>query len=477
MSEKKFDLNVEKILENWEVFDGIREVIANAIDEEILTKTDTVKIFKDKAGNWHIRDFGRGLSYQHLTQKENDEKLNNPHVIGKSGIGLKDALATFDRNKVKVCIKSSEGDITIKKAVKHDFEDLLTLHAIIRPPTEPDLIGTEVVLENCPDKEMEKAKDLFLRFSGEKLLEKTRYGEILEKKNENARIYVNGVRVAEEENFLFSYNITSITKAIRRALNRERTNVGRSAYSGRVKMILLDSKKQIIAKTLVNDLKEYQSGNLHDELKWTDVNVHACRILNSLEKVVFITPEQLITSPNLVEKAQADNYELITIPSNIKENIAGLEDISGESMRDLDQFQVEWNESFQFKFVDENRLSSSEQKIFGMTKPILKLVGGKPSKVKKIRISETMRLDPSSFREANGLWDEGNQSIIIKRNQLRSLEDHAGTLLHEVAHVISNDTDVSIGFEHQLTAFLGRITKELFEDTSSQGKKKRRFFG
>jgi DNA gyrase/topoisomerase IV subunit B len=85
MLEKKFDLNVEKILENWEIFDGIREVIANAIDEEIITKTEKIKIFKDEVENWHIRDFGRGLSYQHLTQKENEEKLKNPHVIGKFG--------------------------------------------------------------------------------------------------------------------------------------------------------------------------------------------------------------------------------------------------------------------------------------------------------------------------------------------------------------------------------------------------------
>jgi len=36
---KKFDLNIEKILEDWEIYHAIREVIANAIDEQLFTKT------------------------------------------------------------------------------------------------------------------------------------------------------------------------------------------------------------------------------------------------------------------------------------------------------------------------------------------------------------------------------------------------------------------------------------------------------
>ena len=88
---KKFDLNIEKILENWEIHHAIREIIANALDEQFLTKTNEVKIFKT-GNSWIIRDFGRGLKYTHLTQNENQEKLNSTSVIGKFGIGLKDAL-------------------------------------------------------------------------------------------------------------------------------------------------------------------------------------------------------------------------------------------------------------------------------------------------------------------------------------------------------------------------------------------------
>jgi DNA gyrase/topoisomerase IV subunit B len=93
---RKFDLNVEKILEGWEICHAIREVIANTFDEQVLTNTKQVEITKDKKAAWRIRDYGRGLKYEHLTQNENAEKLRNASkVMGKFGVGLKDALATL----------------------------------------------------------------------------------------------------------------------------------------------------------------------------------------------------------------------------------------------------------------------------------------------------------------------------------------------------------------------------------------------
>lgn len=459
MNGKKFDLNIEKILEDWEVYHAIREVIANAVDEEVLTGTKKIKIIKDKKRRWRIRDFGRGLRYEHLTQKEDEEKLKNPNVIGKFGIGLKDALATFDRKGIKVFIKSRHRDITIGKSEKHDFKDVITLHAYIRPPSSPNFIGTEFVLDGCTNKDIEKAKDLFLRFSGDKILERTQYGEVLEKKRATARIYVNGVKVAEEEKFIFSYNITSLTKTIRKALNRERTNVGRSAYSERVKSILLSCKSKIIAKNLANDLKGYQDGSVHDELKWMDVSVHACKLLN-LEKVVFFTPKELMYAADMVDKARSDGYEVIIIPEDIKEHIKGSRDISGNIIRDLDQFKREWNESFEFKFISEKDMTPKERKVFRMTNAILSFVGGKPREVKEIKISETMRLESHSFTEALGLWDGTKRRVIIKRDQLGSLKDYAGTLLHEIAHVKSESPDISSKFEQQLTSLIGMIIAE-----------------
>ncbi len=65
---KNFDLNIDKILENWELPHAVRELIANAIDESIITSTKAPEIYRDEPGWWHVRDYGRGLRYQDLIQ-------------------------------------------------------------------------------------------------------------------------------------------------------------------------------------------------------------------------------------------------------------------------------------------------------------------------------------------------------------------------------------------------------------------------
>jgi hypothetical protein len=56
-------------------------VIANALDEQALTGTPEPQIFQGADGSWHVRDWGRGLRYEHLTQNENREKLAYPDTL------------------------------------------------------------------------------------------------------------------------------------------------------------------------------------------------------------------------------------------------------------------------------------------------------------------------------------------------------------------------------------------------------------
>ena len=52
-------------------------MIANALDEQVLSHTQGIIISTDRSGNWHIRDFGRGIHSENLTQNENPETLKS----------------------------------------------------------------------------------------------------------------------------------------------------------------------------------------------------------------------------------------------------------------------------------------------------------------------------------------------------------------------------------------------------------------
>lgn len=454
-----FDLNIERILEGWDVHHALREVIANALDEQALTNTRDISIAKDASGRWHVRDYGRGLRYDHLTQNENKEKLGRTNkVVGRFGVGLKDALATLHRRSVDVTIKSKHGDITLEVAPKHGFTDVKTLHAVVAQPTDPDFIGTEFSFRNVTDSQIDGAKNFFLKFSDESVLDSTRYGQILRRSpTGRARIYVKGLLVAEEENFAFSYNITSLTAQMNHALNRERTNVGRTAYADRVKTVLLASTSSDVAENLAEDLTLMEQGTSHDEVKsWADVAVHSCQILNASKKVVFVSAQQRTLASDAIDHAIKDGYKVITLPENVRHRLRGISDTCGNPVRDLDQYEREFAASFEFKFVEKGKLSTAERAVFDKRTEIVELVGGLPRQVKEVKISETMRPDFSSKSDAVGLWEPSNCRIIIRRSQLRSLEAFAATLLHEMTHASTGSSDVTREFESGLTVALGK---------------------
>ena len=124
----------------------------------------------------------------------------------------------------------------------------------------------------------------------------------------------------------------------------------------------------------MGSLKEYSSGKMKEELNWIDVQEHAVKILNATEKVVLLTSEELITSTNMVDEAKSAGYRIITIPETLKEKVAGELDIQGSTIRELGQFYKEYEESFNYKFIDPNKLNSNEKIIFGMTNNIFSLI-------------------------------------------------------------------------------------------------------
>jgi hypothetical protein len=71
---REFDLNIERVLENWTVAHALREVIANALDEQVLTGTREPEIYQDVEGRWHIREAGQARLRRHQDAPRADHR-------------------------------------------------------------------------------------------------------------------------------------------------------------------------------------------------------------------------------------------------------------------------------------------------------------------------------------------------------------------------------------------------------------------
>lgn len=448
---KEFDLNIEKILENWEVYHAIREIIANALDEQKLTGTKDISIRKEN-GIWHITDYGRGLNYHHLTQNENDEKLSAEGLIGKFGVGLKDSLAVFYRNGIHVTIRSRYGVITLKQMKKAGFDDVMTLHAEIADPDDPNMVGTDFSLDGCNDQDIEKAKNLFLCFSHETILEDTGFGAVLEKPiHENAGIYIHGVKVAEESNFLFSYNITNLPNKLRKALNRERDNVGRAAYTDSIKNIVKSVEDEVVLRAYMHDLEQVTKGSGHDEMNWIDVQLYVLEQLSRKnDKLLFITGDEAVKRRAEVSDAQDEGYQIFIIPDKLKEKAKSI-----RTVMTLEKYSQSKNNAFSGDALNISDLTPAEQEVYNMMPEILAFMNGLPGVIASVKISEELYTDEKKTITL-GLWDAKTRTIWIRRSQLQSIESFAGTLIHECTHAASRCGDVSRAFESALTENLGR---------------------
>jgi len=453
-----FDLNIKQVLEHWGLEHALREIIANALDEQTLTKTVDIKIYKDNKGCWHIRDYGRGLQYIHFTQNENEEKLLSPNLIGKFGVGLKDALAVFNRHNVDVKIFSKYASISLQMATKAGF-DIETLHAVFNEPIDTAFVGTEFIITGVTQDDIDKAKGMFLRFSGSALLERNRYGEVYSRDADSAYVYVNGVQVAKEENFMFNYNITNITTQIKKALNRERSNVGRTAYSDSVKKILTQCTSKTILLALVEDLSNIMRGTNKDESSWLDVSAYAAKTLDKQGGVVFVTPQEGLTFDQQEILIQSGK-RVVMIPDTLKEKL-------GSTVTTFTNILQDYNASFEYKFVDYAQLSAAEQSVFDTKELAIEfLKRNNWGHLVPIRVSETIRVN--EYGElTDGVWD--GKQIIIKRSALTA-EKFLMVLLHEFAHYLSGASDNTRVFENQLSRMLGYAVKELPQNASKASK-------
>jgi hypothetical protein len=259
---------------------------------------------------------------------------------------------------------------------------------------------------------------------------------------------------------LFSYNITSLTASMKKQLNRERINVGRTTYAERVKSVLKSAQSPVVQDLLVDQVARRATGEQCDEMTWIEISHMALNLLHQRRSVAYFTEQQVQERANLVDSARRDGYQVVVITEQQREKLEAQVNTGGAAVRTLENYVREFNASFEYRFIEAAALSADERHVFDTTPAILALVGKTERMVPPIRLSETMRI---TANDTQGVWDPTIGAIVIKRSKLASIEDYAATLLHEVAHATTGASDVTREFENVLTGYLGHTAVAAIE--------------
>ena len=441
-----FDLNIQNILNDWTVSDAIREIIANAIDEAILTNTNQPMISYDQNNKiLVISDFGRGISIEKFTQNENSEKTNCNQMIGKFGIGLKDAIAVLFNNNKKIIFNSPYGSfkpILLNKVGIN--QEIQTIHITYNPIKKIE-IGTTVIIENIDENEYLFAIDNFLIYSKRDLIFKCDNGEIFNR-NISSEIFLNGMKISNDGDFLFSYNITNPNAKLRSSINRERKMLSRDAYRNSIISLL---QKTIINKANLEIgiwISNYIINN-HNNTKnneWSYIDIKKLVVSHTTKKVL-LGCKMFKTNPAYETYAINDGYSIIWIGINDYNSFL---DDSEYKVYTLDYWGNKYVSDYKAVIIDINDLEEFEKSNWLWAKDKLELISQKWPEFKYVYSKFKLLIID---KHPNALGITSMNKIEIVRMVLKNKRVLFNTLIHEYCHAISNSPDASIKFEATLT--------------------------
>ena len=208
---RKFELSLTKnYVADWNVYDALRELIQNAIDQEI-TVPDNEKSIVYKDETLYISNKSSVLERQSLllghTSKQDDDK-----TIGQFGEGYKIAFLVLTRLGKTVTVYNygakETWTVNFSKLKKYNYEEVLVVTVDDAYPwTKVPDNNLTIKVENITPDEYEGLieRTLFLQDGVDS--EETPYGDILFSDQHKGKFFVNGLYVTTNNEFSNGYNI------------------------------------------------------------------------------------------------------------------------------------------------------------------------------------------------------------------------------------------------------------------------------
>jgi len=415
----------------WTTSEAVREVYQNWLDVRSEYGCEGQLSYDMKRGYVYVADAGPGMKVEHLAFGNNDKATGS---IGQFGEGLKSAFVALVRDNKRIEIRSQSMLIIPFFAMSESF-GVETLHYKILPCAE--FVGTKIRVW-CSKEEAENAKSYFCKL--DKGFHWYEEGKISQP---GGKVYVNGSKIGDLQNSLFSYHLEGDDAA--KAINRDRNAVDMNIVKPMLESILNHTKSVKVAEMVLRQLTVYA------------VNTGPCfeqdlRLYSYHDKVWLMAWHRIYTQewilPSELESNTAVGYRGYKI----------LRNISGQMEYFLSSFGVKTaNEILKaaaakkasIGVVANKDLTTVERDNLNWAIMIVTKYYTDPGKV-VIGTNLSAAVGTIGDNRMIGCRDNDKSRTILAREILTDRKQTLHTLLHETVHMVSAESDLTSEFEHAL---------------------------
>lgn len=436
--ENKLQTNISPdYVKGWDTAKAIRELIQNYLDSRQEFGCDGYLKWED--GRAIIKDYGPGLELKHFAMGVSEKSVN---AKGKYGEGLKLALLTMARTGVPVELWTNGNVIRPVIEYNHSFQtELLAFE--LEPLSYESHKGTTIKFE-CAKEEFECGKSYFIEFfkRGEKAFEWLVPNKI---SLPGGYVFVNGTRVGELKDSLYSYHLEE--EEVGDIGNRDREVIDMdSAISAISEMIAACASIKVIEGIL----RSIKSGAPAWEAQ--SLRVYSWQI-DGKNQELWVKASNEVFGANAVfssgdskidNQAEYMGYRIIQGVGWTWRNV--LEDVDAIPSA----AKVLKGTKLIKAHVAQRDLDPEEKQNLAYAKRMVKKYYAKDVPL-RVSIIEQLALNSGSVSQrVKGVWDPHKKMILIDREVLGSAVDAFFVLLHEAVHQVTGFNDCTAEFEQAL---------------------------